>query len=273
MSVGQNIKKARKKAGMTQKELAQKLGLSFQSIAQWENDLRNPKVETLRKIANALECDPAELDSSLASSMSVGDNIRYWRKFAGMTQKDLAQKTGLDSETIQKYEIGKLEPSKKALQNVATALDELPEWFSDEDSWTPEQYALRDLATYIEILKQIHLDQKDNPAPITDDLKKTWGYHAIPSIAKKYAVSEDWLKSVVDSERYGSAASDAFEVAETLPKNIQRMIQIMDTMNSVGQQTAVERVSELAQLPQYQEKHPAGDSTQSAGTGDEKDPE
>ena len=60
MSVGQNIKKARKKAGMTQKELAQKLGLSFQSIAQWENDLRNPKVETLRKIANALECDPAE---------------------------------------------------------------------------------------------------------------------------------------------------------------------------------------------------------------------
>ena len=51
------------------------------------------------------------------------------------------------------------------------------------------------------------------------------------------------------------------------------MIQIMDTMNSVGQQTAVERVSELAQLPQYQEKHPAGDSTQSAGTGDEKDPE
>ena len=205
--------------------------------------------------------------------MSVGDNIRYWRKHAGMTQEELAQKTGMNIASIEKYETGELYPSKKALQNVATALDELPEWFSDEDSWTPEQYALRDLATYIEILKQIHLDQKDNPAPITDDLKKTWGYHAIPSIAKKYAVSEDWLKSVVDSGRYGAAASDAFEVAETLPKNIQRMIQIMDTMNSAGQQTAVERVSELAQLPQYQEKRPAGDSTQSAGAGDEKDPE
>ena len=264
MSVGQNIKKARKKAGMTQKELAQKLGLSFQSIAQWENDLRNPKVETLRKIANALECDPAELDNSLASSMSVGDNIRYWRKFAGMTQKDLAQKTGLDRETIQKYETGKLEPSKKTLRNVAAALDELPETLFDDDPWTPEQYALRDLATYIEILREIHLNQKDEPAPITDKLKKTWGYHVIPSIAKRYAVSEDWLKSVVDSGRYGSAASDAFEVADALPKDIQRMIQIMDSMNLAGQRTAVERVEELAQLPQYQEKAPAGDNTQSA---------
>ena len=126
MSVGQNIKKARKKAGITQKELAQKLGLSFQSIAQWENDLRNPKVETLRRIANALECDPSELDNSLASSMSVGDNIRYWRKHAGMTQKELAQKTGMNIASIEKYETGELYPSKKALQNVATALDELP---------------------------------------------------------------------------------------------------------------------------------------------------
>ena len=257
---------------MTQKELAQKLGLSFQSIAQWENDLRNPKVETLRKIANALECDPAELDNSLASPMSVGDNIRYWRKHAGMTQTELAEKTGLNTETVQKYETGELKPSKKTLQNVAAALDELPEWLCDADSWTPEQYALRDLATYIEILRGIQLDQKSNTEPITDELKKMWGYHVIPSIVKKYAVSEDWLKAVVDSGKYGAAASDAFEAASALPREVQRMIQIMDSMNSAGQQTAVERVEELAQLPKYQ-KAPAGDSTQSAGTGDEKDPE
>ena len=39
---------------MTQKELGLKLGVSFQSIAQWENDLRKPKHETLQRIANAL---------------------------------------------------------------------------------------------------------------------------------------------------------------------------------------------------------------------------
>lgn len=54
MTTGARIKAARKAAGMTQAELATKLGISFQSVAQWENDLRNPKYETLQKIANAL---------------------------------------------------------------------------------------------------------------------------------------------------------------------------------------------------------------------------
>lgn len=54
MTTGARIKAARKAAGMTQAELAAKLGISFQSVAQWENDLRNPKYETLQKIANAL---------------------------------------------------------------------------------------------------------------------------------------------------------------------------------------------------------------------------
>lgn len=54
MTTGQRIKAARKAVGITQKELGEKLGLSFQSIAQWENDLRKPKKETLWRIAKAL---------------------------------------------------------------------------------------------------------------------------------------------------------------------------------------------------------------------------
>ena len=50
------IKEARKKAGLTQKELGERLGLSFQSIAQWENDLRRPKIDTVKRIATALDC-------------------------------------------------------------------------------------------------------------------------------------------------------------------------------------------------------------------------
>lgn len=55
MTTGQRIKAARKNAGLTQKELGQKLGVAYQTLAQWENDLRNPKPETLRRIANALD--------------------------------------------------------------------------------------------------------------------------------------------------------------------------------------------------------------------------
>ena len=61
MTKGELIKAARKNARMTQAELAKRMGISFQSIAQWENGLRDPKIETIKRIANALGVDVYEL--------------------------------------------------------------------------------------------------------------------------------------------------------------------------------------------------------------------
>ena len=61
MTTGERIKAARKKAGLTQAELASKLGISYVGVSQWENNLRNPKPETLRRIADALDVDWLEL--------------------------------------------------------------------------------------------------------------------------------------------------------------------------------------------------------------------
>lgn len=61
MTTGQRIRDARKKAGMTQMELAQKLNIPFQSISQWERDLRNPKFDTIQRIADALAIHPFDL--------------------------------------------------------------------------------------------------------------------------------------------------------------------------------------------------------------------
>lgn len=54
MTTGQLIKKARKKAGMTQKQLAEKLGISYVNISQLENDQRTPKYKTVLSMAAAL---------------------------------------------------------------------------------------------------------------------------------------------------------------------------------------------------------------------------
>ena len=67
MSIGENIKNARKKAGLTQKELAEKMGSTQQNLAQYESGKRNPKLETLNKIAGALEIPVSLLTSSLDS--------------------------------------------------------------------------------------------------------------------------------------------------------------------------------------------------------------
>lgn len=54
MTIGERIKKARKDAHLTQKQLANKLNVSYVNIAQWENGRRNPKIETLQNLAKAL---------------------------------------------------------------------------------------------------------------------------------------------------------------------------------------------------------------------------
>ena len=61
MTTGQQIKAARQKAGMTQAQLAEKLGIPYQSIGQWERNARNPKLDTLKRIADALNITVQEL--------------------------------------------------------------------------------------------------------------------------------------------------------------------------------------------------------------------
>lgn len=46
-----NIKKARLDAGLTQKEVAEKLGVAQAQYARWESGGRNPKDETVEKLA------------------------------------------------------------------------------------------------------------------------------------------------------------------------------------------------------------------------------
>lgn len=68
MSTGTDIKAARKKAGLTQAELGARLSVTYQTIAQWENDLRKPKIESIRRIADALGVEPYSLmDFDMAS--------------------------------------------------------------------------------------------------------------------------------------------------------------------------------------------------------------
>ncbi len=48
------IKTARKAAGLTQCQLAEKLGVSQAAVAQWENGITHPSYSILRPLANVL---------------------------------------------------------------------------------------------------------------------------------------------------------------------------------------------------------------------------
>ena len=54
MSIGEIIREKRKEAGLTQKELASKIGVAQNTIAQYETGLRTPRLDQLTEIAKAL---------------------------------------------------------------------------------------------------------------------------------------------------------------------------------------------------------------------------
>lgn len=64
-SFGQQVARVRKSRGLTQQELAEKIGMSVVAIAYIETGKRWARLGTLNKIAGVLKVDIAELFRSL----------------------------------------------------------------------------------------------------------------------------------------------------------------------------------------------------------------
>ena len=60
-NLGQKIKSARKAAGMTQRQLADKLHKSFSTIQKYENGVVEPPISFIPEIAAAIGITPLEL--------------------------------------------------------------------------------------------------------------------------------------------------------------------------------------------------------------------
>ena len=56
MTLGQKIKKLRMDKGLTQKDLADKVFVTFQTVSKWEKDENEPDVATLRELAKLFGC-------------------------------------------------------------------------------------------------------------------------------------------------------------------------------------------------------------------------
>ena len=76
------------------------MGVSPQTIAQWENNLRNPKIETLQRIANAIGVPYTSL-------LPEGDEYHYWLEAVvkrnlqpAETFQAIADKTGIPVDFI-----------------------------------------------------------------------------------------------------------------------------------------------------------------------------
>lgn len=73
MTIGERISSLRTAKKLTQKELAELIGVTSQQIWKWENGVRIPKTESLQKIAHALD-----LTSEERSNLFYIDDPELW---------------------------------------------------------------------------------------------------------------------------------------------------------------------------------------------------
>lgn len=75
MKIGDNIKRIRKEKGLKQKELAEKLNMPVSTLANYENNKREPNLDTIHLIASALDTLEVFLLKSDNSMLEYGTQI------------------------------------------------------------------------------------------------------------------------------------------------------------------------------------------------------
>ena len=77
-TLGNKISELRRSKGITQEEIAEKLGVSPQAVSKWENDISCPDILLLPKIAEMLGVTVAELlsDKPKQQTMLLPENKR-----------------------------------------------------------------------------------------------------------------------------------------------------------------------------------------------------
>ena len=134
MSIGSNIKYYRELHHLTQKELAEAIGVSDKAVSTWENDKKIPRMGVIQKMAdffniqktNIIEDSPnlvtnKVLNSSINTIVAV--NLKKIRADKMLRYADISALSGVTKEDLQAFEEGTKRPKSADIRNIELALD------------------------------------------------------------------------------------------------------------------------------------------------------
>lgn len=85
-SLGERIKTARKAAGLTQRQLADKIQVSNTSISNWEVGISNPDPDTIQNLCWALSVQPNyffSVDTAIPTNILPLPRMKEWKVLGG----------------------------------------------------------------------------------------------------------------------------------------------------------------------------------------------
>ncbi len=139
MNVGENIRSVRKQKKLTQEQLADKIGVKRSVVSKYENDCVKISVETLEKIAKALDVDIFDIyiGSDWYNYNHEEDNEERAKinksivDLIVQAEEEEVQKQRMD--TIQKYDSLNKKGQKKA-NGYITDLTQIDEYTATDEA-------------------------------------------------------------------------------------------------------------------------------------------
>lgn len=119
MTIGEKIKEARKSAGLTQEQIAEKLMVTRQAITKWEADRGIPDIENLKAISNLLNVSIDYLvDNGQNMDSSVIRETIDLSKYDKNAKKQIVTEKYPDAEIWSLIAKQKLTRGEKVIDNV-----------------------------------------------------------------------------------------------------------------------------------------------------------
>lgn len=98
--------------------------------------------------------------------MTIGEKISFFRNNKDLTQKKLAELSGISEISIRKYEAGERKPKKEQVLKLAHALNMNPSFFYEEELRAVSFETVGDLmAVFYALKEQLGLEWDYHPAP------------------------------------------------------------------------------------------------------------
>ncbi len=141
MTLGQKLKNARKSAGLTQEQLAEKLMISRPAITKWESDRGIPDIENLKAISKLLD---VSIDYLLNDGKDIDLNIikesidikTYGKGFKKKIKDKIIRERYPDSDIMTLLPHKVTTKSERVIDNLIGFLTEAPFGIPDMINYT-----------------------------------------------------------------------------------------------------------------------------------------
>ena len=120
-TLGGYLKKRRRELGLLQREVAERMGVSTDSVANWENDETKPVAAQFRPVVEFLGYDPTP------EPRTVAERLAAKQRRLGASLAQIARHLGWDPSSLRRYLDGtwRISPDRRVvLEEFLNAKDE-----------------------------------------------------------------------------------------------------------------------------------------------------